>query len=343
MFRVGIIGIGSISEGYGTPEDPYAYCHTGGILYSDRVRLTAVADLAPERRERFRVKWGHCFPDLKYYDSAAAMLSGESLHIVAVCVRGPHHFSVMMETLAAGPRAVFLEKPPTCSLAEMDTMMAAARVKNIPVTVSYSRHWAPHVLRLQQLVRDEGLIGEVHTVIGYVGGSVLSFASHTTDLICQFAGYCPEWAVAQGRYTDVGNVPESYEPEPSLNGAIIGFRNGVTGLHVGADTQFGGFYCEAIGTEGGVRAGLYLPAAAWDQKKQPINLNRYGMPVNQSVFTVAYGQIADYLEGGPLPHCTDADFVAVHETGFAIIESLRSGKRESIPVSDRTRKVFANG
>jgi predicted dehydrogenase len=40
-----------------------------------------------------------------------------------VCVRGPHHFEVMKQVLKARPRVVFLEKPPTCSLAEMDELM----------------------------------------------------------------------------------------------------------------------------------------------------------------------------------------------------------------------------
>ena len=102
--------------------------------------------------------------------------------IIGVCVRGPDHFYVMMQTIAASPKAIFLEKPPSCSLEQMDVMVAAARKKNVPITVSYSRHWARHVLELEKLVKD-GLIGQVRMVLGYVGGNVLSFASHTTDLI----------------------------------------------------------------------------------------------------------------------------------------------------------------
>jgi hypothetical protein len=33
----------------------------------------------------------------------------------------------------------------------------------------------------------EGLIGNVQSVVGYCDGAVLSYASHTTDLIHQFA------------------------------------------------------------------------------------------------------------------------------------------------------------
>jgi len=300
----------------------------------------AVADLLEDKREKFRAKWGPVLPEVHYYKSAAEMLAAEKLDIVAVCSRGPHHFLSTTEVIAAGPRAIFLEKPPTCSLQEMDEMLGAAEAKNIPITVSYSRHWAPHVLRLQELVKD-GLIGEVKTVVGYVGGSFLSFAGHVTDLVCQFANYRPLAVLAHGRPST--QTSAGYEPEPTLDNMVIEFAGGITGVHIGATGDQGGFYASVFGTEGRVRAGIYTPPFAADAKGNAIDLKQHGMPENKSVFTVAYEQIADHLDGGPLPHCTDADWEAVHEIGFGGIESMISGRRIELPNKNRTRKVFANG
>jgi len=340
MYKVGVIGLGSIAEGYGKPEDPNSYCHVGGILSSDRVVLAAVADLQQDRLDNFRAKWGAHFPDTNYYPSHHAMLAAEALDIVAVCVRGPAHFEVTGDAIQASPRAIFLEKPPSMSLAEMDAMVAAARGRNIPITVSYSRHWSPHVLRLEELVKD-GLIGEVRTVVGYVGGAFLSFASHGTDLICQFAGYCPKTVFAHGR--GGGEAPDGYEPEPSVSGMLIEFETGVTGIHVGARGQAGAFYVDVSGSEGQVRAGMYTPPYAADKDGKEMDLSAHGTPANASVFTVAYRQIADHLDGGPLPACTSDDFIAVNEIGFAGIESMHSGQAVAIPNTHRTRRIFANG
>jgi len=341
MYTVGLIGLGSIAEGYGNPDDPNSYCHIAGIIHNPRVELAAVADLDRDRRDNFRARWGALLPPgYREYASAAEMLAAETLDIVAVCVRGPHHFAVMQEVLQAGPRAIFLEKPPTCSLAEMDEMTALAQAKGIPVTVSYSRHWAPHVLRLQELVAG-GLIGEVQQVVGYCGHSFLSFASHTTDLICQFAGYCPTAVFARGKVPE-GDVPEGYEPEPNVDLMTIEFANGVLGTQIGANGEHGTFYCDVIGTEGLVRAGIYIPPFA-RTKDGPVDLAALGMPDNASVFTVAYGQIADWLEGGPRAHCTDADWVTVHEIGFAGIESVLTDQRITLPSQRRERKIWANG
>ena len=192
MYRVGVIGLGSIASRYSTPDDAYPYCHTGGIRFCETTELVAVADMSAERQEEFQQIWGPAFPDnsITYYETDTQMLESEDLDIVAVCVRGPHHFKVMQNVLKADIKAIFLEKPPGCSLEEVDTMTAGADAKGIPIVVDYTRHWGPHLIRLQSLIKD-GLIGEVQTVIGYCGGGVLSFAIHTTDMICQFAGYDP--------------------------------------------------------------------------------------------------------------------------------------------------------
>ncbi|OGV73344.1 MAG: hypothetical protein A3K19_26585 [Lentisphaerae bacterium RIFOXYB12_FULL_65_16] len=340
MYTVGVIGLGSIAAFYGKPDTPAPYCHVGGIRLSKKVKLAAVADLAADRHEKFRQEWGCCFPDAAYYDSAAAMLAAQKLDIVAICNRGPHHYETIMSVLDTPPRAIFLEKPPSCSLDEMDRMAAKAKSKQVPITVSYSRHWCPHVLRLQELVQA-GQIGKVEMVVAYTGNVFLSFASHVTDLICQFAGYCPTAIYARG--TPGKEVPAGFEPEPLLGSAIIEFANGVTATHVGRNGEHGGFYVDVFGTEGRVRAGIYTKPFVADKDNKPVDLEKLGFPPNDSVFRVAYDQIADHLGGGPLPHCTDADFIAVNELGFGGIESVITGQRVALPNTNRARKIFANG
>ncbi len=50
MYRVGIIGLGNIASRYSKPEEPYPYCHAGGIRQCESTELVAVADLSQERR-----------------------------------------------------------------------------------------------------------------------------------------------------------------------------------------------------------------------------------------------------------------------------------------------------
>jgi len=338
MYKAGIVGLGKIASGYGTPEDRAPYTHAGGILHSDKVTLAAAADVAATAVEAFTEKWGSHFPGTRFYQSFDEMQAAEQLDIVAVCVRGPHHFETMKRVIAGRPKAIFLEKPPSCSLAQMDEMVAAAKFAGIPITVSYSRHWGPHVLEMARLIRD-GLIGEITHVVGHCGGGLLSFASHTTDMICQFAGYDPVAVFARGRVPDA-DVPEGYGAEPAIESMVIEFGSGVVGTQIGCRAEHGAFYCDVAGTEGRAMVPFYGVPQAVDKDGKRIELD---LPETRSPFAVAYDQIADYLSGGPLPDCTDDAFVAVNEIGFGAIESIHTDRRIELPNTERGRLIYANG
>lgn len=340
MHKVGMVGLGRIAAGYSEPGDVAPYTHAGGIHHSCTVELAAVADVSAEARDQFKAKWGECFPGTTYYSSLEEMLAA-GLDIVAICTRGPHHHAAALAAIQASPRAIFLEKPPTCSLAQMDEIVSAAKEAGIPITVSYSRHWGPHVVRMAELVQD-GLIGKVTSVVGYCGGSMLSFASHTTDMICQFAGYSPAAVYARGEVPQV-DVPDDYEPEPTLRSMVVEFEHGVIGTQIGHAGDHGSFYCDVMGTDGRARIPFYAPPAAFDRKGNPIDLEAYAIPGEASPFQLAYDQIAVYLDGGTLPDCTDDDFVVVHEICFAAIESVLTDQRVTIPNKHRRRRIFANG
>lgn len=341
MYRVGIIGLGSIAARYSTPDEPYPYCHAGGIRLCETTDLVAVADMSAERRTEFRQTWGSGFPDdsINYYETDVQMLESEALDVVAVCVRGPHHFNVMQNVLKAEIQAIFLEKPAGCSLEEVDAMTAGADAKGIPIVVDYTRHWGPHLIRLQSLIQD-GLIGEVQSVIGYCGGGVLSFAIHTTDMICQFAGYDP--GSVTGHVKGGGDVPALYEPEPAIVGSTIRFSSGVMGFHVGNHGARGGFSVDILGSEGTVSTGFYSSTVVQKAGKVVDNAT-LDFPENASPFKVAYKQITDYLAGGPLPDCARDEYTAVNEIGFATIESGLTGETIQLPCQNRSRLIFANG
>jgi len=344
MYKVGVIGLGSIAARYSNPSDLYPYCHVGGIRLCESTELAAVADLSEERRNEFKQTWGPAFPSdsIRYYESNLEMLDKEDFDIVAICVRGPYHYKVAMDVISSGKtRFIFLEKPMGCSLQEVDEMTYAAEAKGIPIIVDYSRHWGPHLIRLQELVKN-GLVGSVQSVIGYCPGGILSFSIHTTDMICQFAGYDPISACGYVQQSQ-GQEPEGYEPEPAIIGATIRFKSGVTAYHVGQHGTTGAFAVDVLGSEGSLHAGFYSNTIARDKKGQEIDNSTLNLPPNESVFKVAYQQIATYLDGGPLPHCAKDDYMAVNEIGFATIESSLTGKIIEIPCQNRNRLIFANG
>jgi predicted dehydrogenase len=351
-YRAAVIGLGAIAQGYGSPTDAAPYCHAGGLMHCDRFDFVAAADPFPVARDSFQQKWGAVFPETTLFENIETMLGSERFDVVAVCVRGPHHFEVMKQVLQARPRVVFLEKPPTCSLAEMDELFALSREVGTTITVSYSRHWSPRVLLMERLVR-EGLIGHVQSVVGYCDGAVLSFASHTTDLVCQFATATSQNSRAL-RVKARGSVPHDdsfpknnetgFEIEPRLQHLSIEFSDGVLGVHVGSSSAAGSFYADVFGDKGRVRVGMYAEPQAFDSKGEPLEIKGLPELEDKGPFTEAYRQIATFLDGGAKPDCSDDAFVHINEIGFGAIESLlNGGETVELPNQNRTRRIWANG
>ncbi len=350
-FRAAVIGLGAIAQGYGSPECAAPYCHAGGLLHCDGFDFVAAADPFLAAREGFRGKWGASFPDTILFEGSESLLTSERFDVVAVCVRGPHHFEVMKQVLEARPGVVFLEKPPTCSLAEMDELLALAREAGTTITISYSRHWSPRVLLMEKLVR-EGLIGDVQSVVGYCDGAILSYASHTTDLVHQFAtgtnrsnkalrvqarGFIPQ------DDPFAKNIQVGYEIEPRLQHLSIEFADGVLGVQVGSHGPVGSFYADVFGTRGRARVGMYIEPQAFDSQGTPLEIEGFCELVDKGPFTEAYRQIATFLDGGVKPDCSDDGFVHINEIGFGAIESLLAGgKTVELPNQNRTRRIWAN-
>ncbi|HEX8833420.1 MAG TPA: Gfo/Idh/MocA family oxidoreductase [Abditibacteriaceae bacterium] len=351
-YRAAVIGLGAIAQRYGSPADDAPYCHAGGLLHCDRFSFAAAADAFPAAREGFLEKWGQSFPETRIFESIDTMLQSERFDAVAICVRGPHHYAVMKQVLQTRPPVIFLEKPPTCSLAEMDELLALAKEAGTVIMVSYSRHWSPRVLLMEKLVR-EGLIGRVQSVIGYCGGAVLSFASHTTELVYQFAtatgednrvlrvrahGFVPQ------DDKNSRNIESGFEIEPHLQHLSMEFLDGVLGVQIGDRGDAGLFYADVFGEKGRVRVGIYMEPQAFDGEGKPLKIPGLAALVDEGPFTEAYAQIARFLDGGPTPDCSDETFVAINEAGFAAIESiLRDGETIELPNQNRTRRIWANG
>lgn len=345
MYNVGIIGLGHIASTYSTTADVRPYSHTGGIRFSDRVRVAAVCDLLETQRQDYRDRWGDCLGSYNMYASDVEMLEKQKdLDIVAVCVRGPDHFEVTKRVIEYGPKAIYLEKPPTSSLAQMDELCALAAKKNIPITVDYTRHWSPSVIHTAKLV-SEGIIGKVTHVTTYSASSVLSFGIHSTDLLCQFAGYCPKTVWAHGNIGSISPelAAQGFHAEPTMRSMYVEFENGVTGTQIEMPGEYGGFVADVVGTEGWAKCGIYTTPKIIIKGKGEADISTLGYPEEISPFTVAYGQIADYLDGGRKADCTDDTFRIINELGFAACESIRTGEKVNVGSADRSFKIYANG
>ncbi|MDJ0770191.1 MAG: inositol 2-dehydrogenase [Ilumatobacter sp.] len=177
--RIGLLGCGRIGV-------MHADLLSGRI---DGLTLGAVYDVVGEAAERTGAR----------YDAAVAaspdeLIEHPEVDAVAICSSTDTHIDLLVQAAAAG-KPVFIEKPLSLALDQVDRGIAAADAAGIPVQVGFNRRFDPS----HRLVRDrvaDGDVGDVHLVritsrdpapppVSYIevsGGIFLDMTIHDFDM-----------------------------------------------------------------------------------------------------------------------------------------------------------------
>ena len=270
MLRAGIIGCGGITER-----------RHGPMLarLSDRVTVTALADLAQERLDLMSGKLGVVSENL--YTDWEEMLAKEDLDLVHICT--PHHLHEPQAIAAMESGAhVFLEKPIATRLEEVDRMIAASKRTGRKMTVGHNQLFsAAHRAAMEQiqagaigsvfLVRTEGLSGS-HVVGRGIsqqwrtqskaggGGPLIDNGYHQVYTALNYVG-----SPAVRVYARIGRYVQDIEVEDTALVLIEHANDATTSLQVGWSALAGGTSVnEIIGTEGQIRfGGGESPVSVW--------------------------------------------------------------------------------
>jgi predicted dehydrogenase len=175
-FSAAIIGLGFIGAS-GSPGPP-PISHAGAYREHPEVRLVAGADPDPARREAFVRTWGveRVFADYR------EMLAECRPEMVGVCGPTPLHHEMTRDTVAAGVRIVFLEKPVADNLEQVDDLMRLTGERGVVVAVNYGRAWDGNTREMILELR-RGDLGEVRAVRGTFTGGAVHNGSHMFQLV----------------------------------------------------------------------------------------------------------------------------------------------------------------
>ncbi|MCR5523022.1 MAG: TIM barrel protein [Clostridia bacterium] len=147
--RLGIIGVGNMGSSHVNNQ-------INGLHHE--VRITACADLIPERNEKIKA----LLPDIKTYDSAEALIdSGE---VNAVIIATPHYFHPPIAEYAFSKGIhVLTEKPAGVYTKQVREMNEAAAKTNLVFGIMYNQRTNCVYRKMRELVRS-GELGEIRRV-----------------------------------------------------------------------------------------------------------------------------------------------------------------------------------
>jgi|GEM_PF-308591 len=190
-YRAGIVGAGGIA-GLGIlgmhdeadiGEKKFTASHAGGYAATDDVELVAVADVDEDKLDRFGDAWE--IPSERRYAGHQAMLDAEDLDAVSVCTPSFLHRDHVVDAArsAADPDVIWCEKPIAASVTGAEEMVAVCEQTDTKLLVNHSFRFTEKQARLRELVREEGILGDVHSVSMQFRMELLRNSTHLLDML----------------------------------------------------------------------------------------------------------------------------------------------------------------
>lgn len=149
-YKAALIGLGHIAWKYdsGRGRNETALSQAGAMLKNPAIELLGGCGPVEDDQNGF-LAWA---PGLNVCDWADEMLNELKPDLVGICSPTARHFQQARLCLKAGVKALWLEKPPTESPAELDELIDLARSKGAVVCVNYTRRYLPGYARLRELL-----------------------------------------------------------------------------------------------------------------------------------------------------------------------------------------------
>jgi predicted dehydrogenase len=143
--RVGIIGGGWPGQ-----------AHAKGYAASGGFKLTAVADLIPERRQKLMAEFGIA----KEYTDARELIADRDIDVVSICLPNHLHAPTTIAALKIG-KHVLCERPPALDAKEARKMQAAAEKSGKVLLYGLQRRFGGGEQAARQAI-EKGYAGEIY-------------------------------------------------------------------------------------------------------------------------------------------------------------------------------------
>jgi predicted dehydrogenase len=304
------------------------------LRVSKRNRLVAVASRSKDNAESYAREWQ--IP--KAHGSYEALLDDPEIDVIYNPLPNHLHVEWTVKAVQAG-KHVLCEKPMGLSVAEIDTIISAARSYRRVVTEAFMYRHHPQTLRVKEMV-EAGALGQVKIITGAFTYTL----THEGD-------YRLDPAMGGGSLWDIGCYPVSYarliagaDPMEVFAWQVTG-KTGIDETFVGQMRFPGGVYAhfyssfaiplhvsmELIGTE----ATLRVPMPFKPGLKEQVFLRRENQTETieiegQELYTGEVEDLADAILEGKPPRISLSDSRGNTATLVALLESARTSKPSTL-------------
>ena len=286
------------------------------------VRLLAV-DPNPDNlaafAERFALPLEDCFAE------ATALYAAVVPDAVSICTWPGLHVPMALAAIAAGVKAVVVEKPLALDVGEIRSLEHATAAHGTVVCVAHQRRYETPFQLLRDHLRS-GVLGTTPAITARVGDGwdILSWTTHWFDMAC-FLFDGPPVSILAG--AAVGSPPNRRYGHAVEDTSVVlaQWADGPTATFVsGPGSNFG---VEIASSDGLARI----------QDNGVDSFTRRGFArltgPAQDGFTRLMGEVVVALAGGPEPECSLRRCAIATEMAYAVHESARTQTVVTLPLN----------
>jgi predicted dehydrogenase len=332
-WRAAVIGCGRI--GCGFDDDPHrtqVSTHAGAYRKTPGVDLVALADLDPVKLATY----GDKFRVAGRYQDYREMLQRESPDAVSICTWSGTHAAVVRDTVEAGVKAIFCEKPMADAAADARAMNALCETRGVTLLVNHKRRFSTFHRAVAAFLQS-GRIGTIQQVTVYYVSGAANTGSHLFDLLRLYFGDVA-WVETRASHRR-SPLPD----DPNVDGTLW-FDQGFPVMLQACDTA--SYYVLEIailGTEGRLRikTGTY-EAVEWEEARPSPYASEYrdlvsappplpDVDTRPEIMLAGVANLIACLERKATPLCTGVDGLRAVEIFDAVRASAERGGERTVP------------
>jgi predicted dehydrogenase len=185
-YRAALVGLGNIAWRFDQKNNDVniGLTHASSYMQHDRVEIVGGCSPEPDDRESFEKAY-----KVQSFQTIEEMLPAVKPDIVSICSPAEHHYDQVMYCLQHSISMIWLEKPPTTSLADLDNLirengLTQGRSK---ILINYQRRFSESYIWLQSLYKDQSLGACRLIQINYSRG-LENNGSHLLDILFFIVG-----------------------------------------------------------------------------------------------------------------------------------------------------------
>jgi predicted dehydrogenase len=179
VIKCAIVGCGKIAGDYDTPESDLIRTHAKSFLKNTNCNLVGVSDIVEDTAKCFSETWGASF----YSTDVDDLLSECKPDLLSICAPTETHFKIFKKACLQGVSKIWLEKPATSSIEELEEMIKLAKKYHVDVWVNYFRRYDAGFQKVKDRLPELGKIQHIQAT--YTKGFRHN-GSHLIDLIYWF-------------------------------------------------------------------------------------------------------------------------------------------------------------